>query len=267
MYYKIYIIIWYTFRPAVLHLAKKMLSGHATVASLSLSFQGRSSWVWHHLLQMEGRQSLDEQIHCPWNWGSPPVKVEMRILLKTLSLLLSRSFKATAVSVHQVANACVLKWGSLPVMAVLNHVDRDHDHQPIDLRVPLGYPISKRESHIWHIRKGLVQKMPARLSSQAHADQSLSRLTTLSSLGLTVGRTSQIFPILWSDSNSTLVLLVYGCQKLGSALWACCESFCARRDHVQWPCLAGQGWGLSDLGTWSTPRLPRVPKSSGTSLL
>ena len=138
---------------------------------------------------MEGRQSLDEQIHCPWNWGSPPVKVEMWILLKTLSLLLSRSFKATAVvSAHQVANACVLKWGSLPVMAIyINHVDRDNDHQPKDLGVPLGYPISKRESHIWHIRKGLVQKMPARLSSQAHADQSLSWLTTLSLLGLTVG--------------------------------------------------------------------------------
>ena len=52
------------------------------------------------------------------------------------------------VSVHQVANACVLKWGSLPVMAMLNHVDRDYDHQPIDLGVPLGYPISKRESHV-----------------------------------------------------------------------------------------------------------------------
>ena len=52
------------------------------------------------------------------------------------------------VSVHQVAKACVLKWGSLPVMAILNHVDRDNDHQPKDLGVPLGYPISKRESHI-----------------------------------------------------------------------------------------------------------------------
>ena len=52
------------------------------------------------------------------------------------------------VSVHQVANACVLKWESLPVMAILNHVDRDNDHQPKDLGVPLGYLREKAMSDI-----------------------------------------------------------------------------------------------------------------------
>ena len=101
-----------SFRPAVLHLAEKMLSGHARVASLSLYFHGRSSWVWHHLLQMEGRQSLDEQIHCPWNWGSPPVKVDLWIFFKTLSLM-PRSSR----------HSCGMKMGiSASAMAILNHV-------------------------------------------------------------------------------------------------------------------------------------------------
>ena len=109
--------------------------------------------------------------------------------------------------------------------------------------------------------------MPARLSSQAHADQSLSWLTTLSLLGLTVGllkssQYSEAIPILLSTPS--LRMPKAGQRPLGLLRIILCK---ARPRSMTMPRWTGMGtFGLADLIDSQAPKssqeFPRVPKSS-----